>query len=710
MEVLNCSVERITYNNPESGFSVLKCNTPGYRDLVPVVGKFPDIHVGCVLKVTGNWKHDAKYGKQFVGTYFEEKMPATSVAIKKYLGGGLVKGIGPVYAERIVDVFGEKTLDVIENEPDKLLKISGIGEKRIEKIITSWNEQKEIREIIMFLQRYGIHTGFAVKIYKTYKKKSISVIKQNPYRLADDIWGIGFKTADGIAEKLGFSKDNPLRIRSGLYYVLNLAGNTGHCYLTREELLNSAQSHLEVDVSLIENIIDSTIAENNLINDDGDIYLPPFYYAEENVAVKLKNLYLTPTERNVKEESFPAWIKKVTGIDYDEVQIHAMIMAVRSKILVLTGGPGTGKTTTTLGIIKTLSALKKRILLAAPTGRAAKRLSEATGLEAKTIHRLLEVKPPNSFIHNEENPLEGDVLIVDECSMIDIILMNNLLKAIPPNMQVVFVGDTDQLPSVGPGNVLKDIINSHSFPVVQLKKIFRQAQTSRIITNAHRINRGMMPDTSNGKESDFFFIPKEEPEEISALIKELVTIILPRTYNAPAKDIQVLTPMKKTQIGTDVMNQELQALLNPSGDEINHGGKIYRVNDRVMQLRNNYNKNVFNGDVGNIISADTVDKVIQVQFDGIEEPVAYEESDLNELTHAYACTMHKSQGSEYPIVVMPVSMSHYVMLQRNLIYTGITRAKKICILVGTKKALYKGVKTQDARKRNTKLAKRISKI
>ena len=705
MDRLRCVIERITYQNEQNGYSVIKCKANGYSDLVTVVGAMPEVHVGAVLSLTGEWKMDAKYGRQFSITTFEETLPATVYGIEKYLGSGLVKGIGPKFAGRIVKEFGAETLNVIEDSPDDLIRVPGIGRVRVERIKKSWIEQKEIKNIMLFLQSHNVSTTHATKIWKTYGNESIKVVQENPYRLADDIWGIGFKTADTIAEKMGFDKEKFARLRSGLLYTLNKLSEEGHCYGTREQLLKTGTELLDVDESLLSMTLDEMIRTEDVnVEDKAAIYLPPFYYSEIGTARRLREIYVAPRTISVELEGLEQRVS--TGLSYDPVQLEAIKTAAQSKILVLTGGPGTGKTTTTLGIIKAFQTAGASILLAAPTGRAAKRLSEATGLEAKTIHRLLEVKPPEGYQRNEENRLEGDVLIVDECSMIDIMLMYALLRAMPDTMTLILVGDVDQLPSVGAGNVLRDVIESECFPVVRLTKIFRQAASSRIITNAHRINRGLMPDISNGKNTDFFFIEIEEPELAAQEIVTLVKDRLPRAYKT--RDIQVLTPMQRGVVGAANLNQVLQEAVNPNSHGIRRGGVEYRLHDKVMQIRNNYDKEVFNGDIGTVESVNLEDRELLIRFDDRE--VAYDSTELDEVVLAYATTIHKSQGSEYPIVVMPVLMTHYVMLQRNLIYTGVTRAKKILVIVGTKKALSMAVRNVTVDKRDTLLAERLSHI
>ena len=702
---LRCVIEHITYQNQENGYSVMKVKVKDYSDLVTLVGNLLDVPVGAVLLCDGDWKVDKKYGRQFVCETWEEVMPATVYGIEKYLGSGLVKGIGPKFAHLIVEKFGTETIEIIEDNIERLREVPRIGKRRIEKIRESWEKQKDIKNVMLFLQQYGVSTAYAAKIYRQYGKESIDKVQDNPYRLADDIWGIGFKTADSIASKMGYEKNDLRRCKSGISYTLNELSNEGHVYAVEEQLIETAKKLLEADEEPIRQAVTEMIASEDLIREDEAIYLPPFYHSERGTAKKLLALLQdqTPTLFGLKADIKA--IEKVSGIEYDEVQIAAIKQAVRSKVMVLTGGPGTGKTTTTQGIIAAYKTAGMRILLAAPTGRASKRMSEATGMEAKTIHRLLEFNPQDGYKRNDENPLEGDALIVDECSMIDIILMYNLMKAIPENMRLVLVGDIDQLPSVGAGNVLRDIIDSEKIPVVRLTRIFRQAQSSRIVMSAHAINQGRYPDTSNGKQTDFFFIKNEEPEQVAEEIVKLVKHRLPKAYNQPLNNIQVLTPMQRSVVGAANLNMMLQQALNTSNLGISRGGTTYKLGDRVMQVRNNYDKNVFNGDIGIVEQVSMEDRTLFVRFD--DNLVEYEASELDEVTLAYATTIHKAQGSEYPIVVIPVLMTHFVMLQRNLIYTGITRAKKICVLIGQPKALAYTIRNLTVTKRNTKLKERL---
>ncbi|MBR1478691.1 MAG: ATP-dependent RecD-like DNA helicase [Lachnospiraceae bacterium] len=747
MQKIRCVVERITYQNPENGYSVLKCRVKDYSELVPVIGNMIDANVGSVLVCEGNWKVDAKYGRQFVAENWEETLPATVYGMEKYLGSGLIKGVGPKFAKKIVQKYGTDTFAVIEDNVEILIEIEGIGKKRIQMIAESWEKQKEVKNIMLFLQDHQVSTSYAAKIYKQYGNDSISVMKENPYKLADDIWGIGFKTADQIAMKLGFGLESYVRLRSGLMYTLSELSNEGHVYAEKQQLVDKAAELLEASPETVIMTMDDMLQKEELIleknivrmDEDGNrvtpVYLPPFFYAEVGVAGKLKKLASSPAgdklymrlmeaRKNTGNDALSVDIEAIqakTGMEYDDIQADAIRCAATAKVMVLTGGPGTGKTTTTHGIISAYRAYGLKILLAAPTGRAAKRMTEATGLEAKTIHRLLECKPPEGYQKNEENPLEGDVLIVDECSMIDIVLMNSLLKAIPPTMRLIMVGDIDQLPSVGAGNVLRDIIDSGTFPVVRLTRIFRQALTSRIIMNAHRINEGKMPDISNGKNTDFFYMENEDAEASVPQIVKLVQENLPKYYHVEPSQIQVLTPMQRGVVGATNLNLALQEALNPPEHDIfmrgrgkvtmpkeclRRSGYAFRADDKVMQIKNNYDKEVFNGDIGIIESVNETDRTLTVNFDG--RSIEYDVTELDELVHAYATTIHKAQGSEYPIVVMPIMMNHFVMLQRNLIYTGITRAKKVLVIVGTKKALAYAVKNVTVTKRNTLLRERLA--
>ena len=725
MTTIRCVVERITYQNPENGYSVLKVRVKGYDDLVAVVGNLLDANVGSVLSVEGDWKVDSRYGRQFAAQKWEETLPATVYGMEKYLGSGLIKGVGPKFAKLIVQKYGTDTFEVIEENVQALKEIPGIGPRRVRMIAESWARQKEVKNVMVFLQEHRVSTAFAARIYGQYGNESIARMRENPFQLADDIWGIGFRTADCIGEKLGFGKESYVRLRSGVMYTLSELADQGHVYATREQLTQRAAALLEAEEPSIVMTLDQMLKDKDLIREDqvreeDAVYLPPFYYAEIGVAGRLRRLASEPAgdrlwirllearrkSGNDKLSVDVGRIEQAVHMTYDQVQADAIRKAALAKVMILTGGPGTGKTTTTQGIIAAYRAYGLEVLLAAPTGRAARRMSEATGLEARTIHRLLECKPPEGYQKNGENPLKGDVLIVDECSMIDIVLMNALLKAVPDSMRLVLVGDTDQLPSVGAGNVLRDVIESGAFPVVRLTRIFRQALESRIIMNAHRINAGQLPDISNGRDTDFFFLSREEPEQAVAEIVDLVKRKLPARYGVSSSVIQVLTPMQRGAAGATSLNLALQEALNPAGEGLRRSGFVYRQGDRVMQVKNNYDKEVFNGDIGRIETVNPGERTLKVDFEG--RLVEYDQTELDELVHAYAATIHKAQGSEYQIVVMPILMSHYVMLQRNLVYTGITRAKKILVMVGTKKALAYAVQNVTVTGRNSMLKERLA--
>ena len=690
MTTLRCVVERITYQNPENGYSVLKVKVKGYDDLVTLVGNLLEVPVGSVLLCQGEWKVDKRYGSQFVAATWEETMPATVYGIEKYLGSGLVKGIGPRFARAIVQRFGAATIEEIETDIERLYEVPQIGRKRVEKIRESWERQKEIKNVMLFLQSYGVSTAYAAKIYREYGSKSIDKVRENPYRLADDIWGIGFKTADGIAGKMGYGKNDARRCRSGILYTLGQLSDEGHVYAEREQLVQAACTLLEADAAPVCEALERMILSEELITEREAIYLPAFYHAECGAARRLKELAESAGRTLFTTELDPGVLTAETGIGYDDVQLAAIRQAVTSKVMVLTGGPGTGKTTTTQGIIAALKTAGLRVLLAAPTGRAAKRMSEATGMDAKTIHRLLEYNPQDGYKRGDENPLDGDALIVDECSMIDILLMNNLMKAVPVTMRLVLVGDIDQLPSVGAGNVLRDIIDSQKIPVVRLTRIFRQAQKSRIVMSAHAINQGRFPDTSNGRDTDFFFMKEEDPERVAATVVRLVKERLPRAYGQRPDKIQVLTPMQRGIVGAANLNLSLQEALNPSGPSLNRGGYTYRQADRVMQVRNNYDvvwkdgltsgMGVFNGDIGQVVEVDNRAELLTVDFDG--RRVEYTPDMLGELEPAYAITVHKAQGSEYRAVILAVCEGAPMLLTRGVLYTAITRARELLILVG----------------------------
>ena len=723
METLRCTVHRITFRNDENGWTVLRVKARGFDEIQTVVGSMGAVSVGAVLAVKGEWKNDSKFGRQFSLSEYEEVIPATVSGIEKYLGSGLIKGVGPKFAGRIVKVFGAETFDIIEETPQRLIEVEGLGQKRVDMIIEAWKEQKEVKSIMLFLQDHGVGTALASRIFGVFGADSIKIAKENPYRLTD-VRGIGFRTADTIARSMGFDAQSVYRIKSGITYTLSECSNDGHCYMPRAELEKKAAEILEIEESMLDGIIDDMMLTHDLILEPPDcLYIPPLFHSENGAAKRLRAILSSVSARAASHgrereyttaftgfdpdtDEIICSIEKRNNIQYDDVQKKAIRLAAGSKVMILTGGPGTGKTTTVKGIIDLYSSAGMRILLAAPTGRAAKRLTETTGKAAKTIHRMLEARPPNGYQKNEDNKLAGDVLIIDESSMIDIILMYNLLKAMPDEMTVIFVGDADQLPSVGPGNVLRDMIDSDVIPVVKLTHIFRQAMESRIIMNAHRINKGEFPVLKNGNNADFFFVEQADNSAIPQTIVDLCVSRLPKYFKVKPSAIQVLTPMQRGENGAQNLNTLLQNALNSSKTYIHRGGIEFRQGDKVMQVKNNYDKEVWNGDIGIITSVDLAERTISVSFDNAE-PLLYDMSELDELVLAYATTVHKAQGSEYDIVVLPMTKQHYVMLQRNLLYTGITRAKKAVVLVGSTAAIAMAVNNNEVVKRYTGLAARL---
>ncbi|MEN6380532.1 MAG: ATP-dependent RecD-like DNA helicase [Synergistaceae bacterium] len=722
---LTGQIERITYSDAESGYAVLRIAVKGYPDLVTAVGTIASPAVGEVLSMKGLWTDHPKFGSQFKIVEYRSFAPSSIQGIEKYLGSGLIKGIGPSIAEKIVSLFGAEAFKILDTKPEKLLEIEGIGDKKAAAIHEAWLEQREMRGVMLFLQSYGIGTGYALRVFRHYGSASVQVLQENPYRLAVDIFGIGFVTADKIASSMGFSKESPLRIRAGVLHVINELTRDGHVFVPIEELTASASEILSVSPELVEKGIEDGRLNQELIiewymdiegKDDCAVYLPPFHYAEVHSAKNLCRILSSPFNgQYAAPDVVIPWVQQELGISFAGQQTEALKTALSSQVMVITGGPGTGKTTLIKAIIKIRSARGFRIMLAAPTGRAAKRMTEATGHEAKTIHRMLEYTGSSmaggDFMKNETNTLDCDLLVVDEASMIDQILFHHLLKAIPKDASVVFVGDVDQLPSVGPGNVLKDIIDSGVCPVVHLKEIFRQGEESMIVVNAHKINSGEMPcfdDKSNGTSPcDFYFIEQNDPDKALEIIKELVTLRIPQKFGFdPVKDIQVLTPMHRGSVGTTRLNSELREVLNiQHGSKVQRMGRIVQEGDKVMQIRNNYEKDVYNGDIGTVLRIDGEESKVIVEMDSGR--VSYDFSELDELIHAYAVSIHKSQGSEYPAVVIPIMTQHYMMLQRNLLYTGITRGKKLVVLVGTKKAVAIAVKNDKTRKRYTRLAGRL---
>ena len=709
-EVLAGLVERVTYHNPENGFCVLRIKARGHRELVTAVGHAATVSAGEWITASGEWVNDRTHGQQFKSRFMRMSAPTTIEGIEKYLASGMIRGIGPVYARKMVKAFGEKVFDVIEAEPDRLRDVSGIGPMRVKRIASAWAEQKIVREIMVFLHSNGVGTARAVRIFKTYGADAVQVMTENPYRLARDIRGIGFKTADAIAMKLGIDKTAMIRVRAGISYALTEAMDKGHCGLPTEELVPLAVELLAVPEELVRTALDLELAETTIVADTVDetacIFLPGLYRAERVIAERIRRLASgRPPWPYIDPGKALPWIEQKTGLSLAESQVTAIRLALASKVLVITGGPGVGKTTIVNAILRILAAKGVSLSLCAPTGRAAKRMTEATGFEAKTIHRLLEVDPKTgAFKRGTDNPLACNLLVVDETSMVDVMLMQALMKAMPDRAALLIVGDIDQLPSVGPGQVLADIIRSGAVRVVRLTEVFRQAAQSRIITSAHQINRGSLPDLSRPEgDNDFYFVEADDPESAVPRIIELVKTRIPQRFGFdPIRDIQVLCPMNRGGCGARTLNIELQAALNPAGEQkIERFGWTFASGDKVMQIENDYDKEVYNGDIGYIDDVDAGKGALTARFDG--RAVTYEFGELDTLVPAYAVTIHKSQGSEYPAVVIPVLTQHYVMLQRNLLYTGVTRGKRLVVLVGQKKAVAIAVHNASGRRRWSKL-------
>ncbi len=774
MDSLDGIVERITYYNPENGYIVLRLSARGYPDLVTVIGNLPEITPGESLRLRGQWITNAQYGKQFKAEHCERILPATVEGIKKYLGSGLIKGVGPVTANRIVKKFGLETLDVLERSPERLRDVLGIGPKRAVLITRAWEEQQAIKQVMLFLQGHGVTTGLAVKIYKQYGDAAIDVVRSDPYRLASDIYGIGFKTADKIAHDLGLPHDAPSRVAAGVVYTLSGLTDQGHVFAPQSKLVHDAAELLTVRPDQVTASLDvlekndqikrdviypiagslpgrkprepqqsvdefsaadqasraapvtyttatspPTVAHSvgqQTLRDEAAIYLTPFYQGEVNVAKRLNAIIgsrlsrlsdLARSDLQSALNDLGATVSHQPTTRLSDQQRSAIIAAIQHKVTVLTGGPGTGKTTAMRALIELLERYQKRYALASPTGRAAKRLSQATDRPAKTIHRLLEYAPAEGFKRNVNNQLDVDMLIVDEASMIDLLLMNHLLKAVPATAHLLLVGDVDQLPSVGAGDVLRDVIASERAAVIRLEVIFRQALNSHIITNSHRINRGQMPFTPKDAD-DFFVFVKEEPDEAAELIVDLVSTRIPNKFSLKPSDIQVLSPMYRGATGVTSLNAHLQEKLNPPSPkkiERRLSGTLFRVGDRVLQTRNNYDKDVYNGDLGYVTAIDLENQTLTVSID--DRPIDYEWSEADELTLAYAVSVHKAQGSEYPAIVMPLLTQHYMMLQRNLLYTAVTRAKRLVVLVGSKRALAMAVKNNRPSERFSGLKDRL---
>jgi exodeoxyribonuclease V alpha subunit len=721
---LRGTLERITFHNEENGYTIARLMPQGRDYVVTIVGHMMNVTIGASLRLRGQWVTHAQYGKQFVVEEYTEELPATVEGLRKYLGSGLIKGIGPVTADRIVGHFGLETLAVIEQAPERLIEVPGVGRKRVGLIGRAWQEQQQIKEIMLFLQAHDVSTGLAVKIFKRYGGEAVAVVREDPYRLAREVYGIGFLTADRIAQRLGIASDNPRRIEAGLVYALGQQSDNGHVFAPRDLLVAEGAGLLAVEPGAIEEAIERLAQTRELwveevVEEGGTVeavYLAPFYFAEVGIANRLRRLVETPATRlgplqTIDWATAFEWLDRHLPYPLAERQRLAVRTALTSKVCVLTGGPGTGKTTTVRAVLQLLGARKLSVVLAAPTGRAAKRLAETTGMEAKTIHRLLEFKPgPGTlFARDEDHPLNADLVVIDEVSMVDTLLMNHLTKAIDPTSHLLLVGDKDQLPSVGPGNVLHDLIASGAVPVVALDQIFRQTASSYIVVNAHRINHGQMPFFERDS-GDFFLFKAEDSQSAADWIVDVVTRRIPARFGLdPLRDVQVLSPMHRGAAGVALLNQTLQAALNPPAahkPEASFAGRTFRLGDKVMQIRNNYDKDVFNGDLGQVAAIDAEDQVVTVSFEGTA--VAYEYSELDELVHAFACSFHKSQGAEYPAVVLALLPAHYLMLQRNLLYTGVTRARRLCVIVGSTRAIAMAVKNDQVAQRHTGLARRLA--
>lgn len=728
-------LERITYANEENGYTVARVDTGrGAGDLLTVVGALLGAQVGESLRMEGRWGSHPQYGKQFHVENYTTVLPATVQGIRRYLGSGLVKGIGPVFADRITRHFGVDTLTVIEEEPKRLIEVPGLGPKRTKKIADAWEEQKAIKEVMLFLQTVEVSTSIAVRIYKKYGDASISVVRNQPYRLASDVWGIGFLTADRIARSVGIPHDSPERVKAGLQYALSQATDQGHCYLPEEKLIADAVKLLQVDTGLVIECLAELAAEPEEGEDPGvvrekvpdpeggdpvtAVYLVPFHRAEAALAAQVRRLLRTDEDRmaafrDVAWDKALGWLKGRTGTDLAPEQEAAVRLALTEKVAVLTGGPGCGKSFTVRSIVELARARKAKVVLAAPTGRAAKRLAELTGAEASTVHRLLELKPGGDAAYDRDRPLDADLVVVDEASMLDLLLANKLVKAVPPGAHLLFVGDVDQLPSVGAGEVLRDLLaDGGPVPAVRLTRVFRQAQQSGVVTNAHRINAGQHPVTDGMR--DFFLFVEDDTEEAGRLTVDVAARRIPARFGLdPRRDVQVLAPMHRGPAGAGTLNGLLQQAVTPGRPDLpekRFGGRVFRVGDKVTQIRNNYEKGengVFNGTVGVVTSLDPVDQRLTVLTDEDEE-VPYDFDELDELAHAYAVTIHRSQGSEYPAVVIPVTTGAWMMLQRNLLYTAVTRAKRLVVLVGSRKAIGQAVRTVSAGRRCTALDFRLA--
>ncbi len=718
-ETLNGFIERVTYHNPENGFAVLRVKVKGRDDLVSVIGSTTSVTAGEHVEASGRWVIDRQHGQQFKADELKTTHPASAEGIEKYLASGAVRSIGPKLAAKIVSIYKERTLEIFDKSPDFLLHVNGIGQGRLRRIRQSWEEQKEVRKIILFLTEHGITPGRAIRIYRTYGHEAIAKIKENPYQLADDIRGIGFKTADELASTLGIDRNSPYRARAAVRYTLQDIASQGHCGYPEPGVVEHAIKLVEIEQKIIEDAVQIVVQEGSVIREavEGEpwLYLAALYRAEVGLAQAVHRIgSATPHPLpHIDVEKAIAWVEQELSIQLAAAQQEAIRQACQHKMLVITGGPGVGKTTLVRSILEIFSAKELKCVLSAPTGRAAKRLAETTGRTAKTIHRLLEFDPATGeFKRNQHHLLKGDLFVFDETSMVDVVLGHQVLRAIPSEACVILVGDVDQLPSVGPGSVLADLIASNAVPVVRLTEIFRQARESRIITAAYAINHGQMPDLSSSEElADFYFVESNEPEAIQDMIVRLVKERIPSRFGVdPKSDIQVLTPMNRSLLGVRNLNQVLQEALNPSdgGPEIQRFGWTFRIGDRVIQTENNYDHDVFNGDLGIVEKINRIEQTMTVSFES--RPVEYDFGDLDELSLAYVLSIHKSQGSEFPCIVIPVHTQHYLMLQRNLLYTAVTRGKKLVVLVGTKKALGMAVQRADSKRRYTALRKRLQEM
>lgn len=702
-------VDRIVFFQEENAWAVIRASNESKS--FTAVGYLLGVREGEDLKLTGQWVEDPKFGRQFRVSSYLPVQPTSVEGIQKYLSSGLIDGVGPVMAERIIEAFGKETLEVIENNPERLREIEGIGKKRQEQIASSWTEMKHVREIVVFLHSHHISISHAAKIYQQYGQQAVAMVRSNPYQLAHDIRGIGFATADKVAKSLGFEANSPYRVAAGVLHLLREHSSEGHIFCPYEALFNNTTELLQIGKPIFDQVLRTLSTQTRIIIEGNRVYLQPLHEAEYETAREACRI-VSDVELNplLDPEEAIRWAQKEANITLAPQQKEAVAAALSEKLLIITGGPGTGKTTVINSIIKVMKRSNKKVGLCAPTGRASKRLQEATQVEAKTIHRILEYNPQsNSFTRNYEEPLEFDVVIVDEYSMVDIELCRNLFSALSDDTQLILVGDIDQLPSVGPGDVLRDLMSAFPNKIIRLNQIFRQAETSLIVSNAHKINEGIEPTSATNANGDFFFIEKNDPLECLNTCVELVTRRIPKSFGlSPTKDIQVLSPMHRGVLGAMNLNDVLQKSINPRGDFLQKGGRLLRVNDKVMQLRNNYDRQVFNGDLGRIHSIDPEEKVMHVEFD--QKLVVYPFSELDELSLAYACTIHKSQGSEFPAVVIPLHGQHYVMLRRRLLYTAVTRGKKLVCIVGSRSALQMAVKNSRAQPRFTSLKDRLATV